>query len=71
MLRKRLRLQGHWRERLEGGFWMDFWLRFAFTAMQVSVLDEILVFDWFFAFILMRLEVYWGERFGGIVWGCF
>ena len=28
---------------------MDFWLRFACTAMQVSVLEEILAFDWFFA----------------------
>ena len=40
MSRKRLRLQGHWRERLEGGFWMDFWLRFVFTAIQVSVLED-------------------------------
>ena len=46
---KRLKLQGHSRERFEGGFWVDCWLRFAFTAMQVSVLEEILVFDWFFA----------------------
>ena len=23
---KRLRLQGHWGERFEGGFWVDFWL---------------------------------------------
>ena len=33
---KRLRLQGHWGERFEGGFWVDFWLRFACTAMQLA-----------------------------------
>ena len=49
----------------------DFWLCSAFRAMGISVLEEILVFDWFFAFILLRLEGHWGERFGGIVWGCF
>ena len=64
MSRKRLRLQGHWRERLEGRFWMDFLLGFACTAMQVSVLEEILVFDLFFAFMQLRLEGHWGERFG-------
>ena len=51
---------------------MDFWLCFACTAMQVvRVLEEILVFDWFFELILLRLEGHWGERFGGVVWGCF
>ena len=50
---------------------MDFWLGFSCTAMQVSVWEEILVFDWFFAFVLLRLEGHWGERFGGVAWGCF
>ena len=56
---KRLRLQGHWGERFEGGFWVDFWLRFACTAMQVSVLEEILFFDWLFVLVLLRLEGHW------------
>ena len=34
----------------------DFWLCFAFPAMGISVL----VFDWFFGFILLRLEGHWG-----------
>ena len=66
-----LRLQGHWGERLEGGFGVDVWLRFALTAMGISVLEEMLVFDWFYAFILLRLEGHWGERFGGLSLGCF
>ena len=66
-----MRLQGHWGERFEGRSWMDFWLRFALTAMGISVLEEILVFDWFCVFILLRLEGHWGKRFGDIVWDCF
>ena len=49
----------------------DFWLCFAFPAMGISVLEEMLVFDWFFAFILLRLEGHRGERFGGVSLGCF
>ena len=47
-----------------------FLLRFALPAMGISVLEEILVFDWFFVFLLLRLEGHEGERFGGIIWGC-
>ena len=32
----------------------DFWLCFVFPAMGISVLEEILIFDWFFVFILLR-----------------
>ena len=56
---KRLRLQGHWGERFEGGFWVDFWLRFAFTAMQVCILAEFLCFGTVFDLVLFRLQ----ERF--------
>ena len=43
----------------------DFWLRFGFPAMGISVLEEIL----FLELIPLRLEGHGGERFGGIVWG--
>ena len=42
-----LRLQGHWGAHFEGRFWVDFWLRFALTAMGISFLEGILVFVWF------------------------
>ena len=62
---KELRLQGHWGERFEGEFWVDFWLRFAFTAMQVCVSAEFLCFGTVFDLILFRLQGH-GERFGGV-----
>ena len=44
---KEVQAAGHWGERFEGGFWEDFWLRFAFAAMQVSVLVEFVFWDSF------------------------
>ena len=35
---------------------MDFWLRFAFTAMQVCVLAEFLCFGAVFDLVLFRLQ---------------
>ena len=49
----------------------DFWLRCAVPAMGISVLEEILVFDWFFASFRLRLEGHWGERFGDVSLGSF
>ena len=46
-----------------------FWLRFGFSAMGISVVEELLFLGWFVEFILLRLEGHQGERFGGIVWG--
>ena len=54
--RKRLRMHGHWGERFEGGFWKCFRLRFAFTAMPVSVLVEFLWFGAVFDLFLFRLQ---------------
>ena len=68
---RRLRLQGHWGERFEGGFWEDFWLRFAFIAMQVSVLAEFLCFRTVFDLILFRLQGQGVERFGVYLWCVF
>ena len=53
-------------ERLEGCFWEDFSLRFAFTAMQVSVLAGFLCLWAVFDLILFRLQ---GQ--GGISEGIF
>ena len=53
---------------------MYFWMIFGYALPSLPwglALEEILVFDWFFVFILLRLEGHWGERFGGIAWGCF
>ena len=63
--RKRLRLQGHWGERFEGGWWEDFRLRFAFTAMEVSILVEFLCFGTVFEPLGPGRE-----RFGGVSVGC-
>ena len=43
-------------EPFEAGFWKDFSLRFAFTAMQVCVLAEFLCFGTVLDFILRRLQ---------------
>ena len=67
---KRLRMQGHWGERFEGGVWENFWLRFAFTAMQVSVLAEFLCFGTVFDLILFRLQGQ-GRSFRRVSLGCF
>ena len=61
-------MQGHG-ERFEDRFWEDFGLRFAFAAMQVSVLVELLCFETVFDLILSRLRGQ-EERFGGVSVGC-
>ena len=43
-------------ELFEGGFGKDFWLRFAFTAMQVSVLAGLLCYGTVLDLILSRLQ---------------
>ena len=68
--RQRLRLQGHWGERFEGGIWVDFWLRFAFTAMQVSILAEFLCFGAVFDLILFRPQGQ-GRAFRRCIFGLF
>ena len=50
--------------------WDDFSLRFAFTAMQVSVLAEFLCFGAVFDLILLRLRAR-GKAFRRVSLGCF
>ena len=56
-------------KRFEGGFWEDFWT-FCFTAMQVSVLAELLCFGMVFDLILFRLQGQ-GGAFRRCIFGVF
>ena len=50
---------------------MDFWLRSAFTAMQVCVLAEFLCFETVFDLILFRLPGKGGGVLEGYLWVVF